>query len=130
MPESIECTVILTASPEQVYKAWLDSEAHSQFTGGKATVEDRLEGRFTAWDGYISGTNLELEPYKRIVQAWRTTDFPADSPDSRLEIQLTAIEGGTRLSLIHTEIPDGQSAEYAQGWTEYYFETMKVFFSR
>jgi activator of HSP90 ATPase len=63
------------------------------------------------------------------VQAWRTTEFPADSPDSRVEIMLAAVNGGTRLTLKHGDIPAGQGASYESGWVENYFEPMRVYFS-
>ncbi len=128
MTETIQCSTILTASPERIFKAWLDSQAHSAFTGSIAEIDPEIGGRFSAWDGYIEGTNLELEPFRRIVQAWRTTEFPENSPDSLLEVLLEAAEGGTRISLLHSQIPDGQGASYAQGWEQYYFEPMREYF--
>jgi activator of HSP90 ATPase len=130
MQNSFELSVVLPASPEQVYKAWLSSEEHSAFTGSQAVIEPEVGGKFTAWDGYILGKNLELGPYHRILQAWRTTDFPADSPDSKLEISLKAVKRGTKLTLVHTEIPEGQAEEYLQGWKDYYFSPMKEYFSK
>ena len=79
-------SVVLPATPEQVYTAWLSTEKHGAFTGSSAVVNARVGGAFTAWDGYIGGMTLALEPYRRIVQAWRTTEFPDDAQDSRLEI--------------------------------------------
>jgi uncharacterized protein YndB with AHSA1/START domain len=120
----------LPASPEQVYRAWMSSQEHSAFTGSPAEIDPATGGRFTAWDGYIQGTTLALEPYRRILQAWRTTEFPPDSPDSCLEVQLEAVEGGARLILLHQDLPEGQGASYAQGWEDYYFEPMRDYFSR
>jgi uncharacterized protein YndB with AHSA1/START domain len=129
MSDSVEVSTMLPASPRQVYDAWLNGDDHSAFTGGEAIVDPKLGGKFTAWDGYIEGTNLELEPHKRIVQAWRTTDFPEGASDSRLEVLLTEAGGGTLLTLVHTDIPDGQGPNYEQGWVDYYFESMQEFFA-
>src|ERR1039457_4495251 len=101
----------LSAPPETVYTAWLNGKQHGAFTGGKATVDARVGGALTAWDGYITGTTVELEPSHRIVQRWRTTEFPAGSPDSLLEITLRPVATGTELTLVHTEIPDGQGKQ-------------------
>jgi len=128
MSESIEVSTVLPASPEVVYQAWMDSEEHTWMTGSDASVEEGVGGRFTAWEGYISGTTLELVPYSRIVQAWRTTEFPPGSPDSRLEVRLEPAEGGTQITLIHTGIPDGQGESYRQGWLDWYFAPMKRYF--
>ncbi len=129
MSESLELSVTLPASAEQIYHAWLSSEDHGGFTGSPAEIDPRVGGSFTAWDGYIQGTTLELEPHHRIVQSWRTTDFPPGSPDSRLEILLKEVKDGTELTLIHTNIPDGQSQDYEKGWIDYYFTPMQEFFA-
>jgi activator of HSP90 ATPase len=73
---------------------------------------------------------LALDPPRRIVQAWRTTEFPDGAADSRLELTFSPSAGGTRLILRHTEIPEGQGISYAQGWIEHYFEPMQAYFGR
>jgi len=127
--ETIQVSGVIYASPERIYQAWLDSEEHTKFTGGKASVESGIGGRFTAWDGYIEGTTIELEPGRRIVQAWRTTEFPSESPDSRVEIHLEPVDEGTRILLLHSEIPPGQGSQYEQGWKEHYLEPLARYFA-
>ena len=118
---------IISAKPEQIYKAWLSTQGHSDMTGSPASVESRVKGKFTAWDGYISGEILELKPYRRIVQAWRTTEFPEGSPDLRVEITLEPVKEGTKVSITHSNIPEGQAEDYKQGWQDYYFKPMKQY---
>jgi uncharacterized protein YndB with AHSA1/START domain len=126
--ESIQVSGVINASADQIYDAWLDAHQHSKFTGGTATVDPGIGGKFTAWDGYIQGTTLELEPGRRIVQAWRTTEFPPESPDSRLEVVFEPIGDATRVTLRHSEIPEGQGGRYEQGWKEHYLTRMTKFF--
>lgn len=40
------------------------TRGNTAFTGSKATCDAGVGGEFTAWDGYISGKNLELEKGK------------------------------------------------------------------
>ncbi len=127
--ESLELSWTLPVPPAEVYRAWLDSEAHGRFTGSKAQVEPGVGGQFSAWDGYIQGRTLELEPERRIVQAWRTAEFPESSDDSRLELLLESVEEGTRITLVHTEIPEGQGGSYQKGWGEFYVTPMARYFS-
>ena len=117
----------LKATCKKVYSAWLDSEGHSSMTGGAATSSDKIGDRFTAWDGYIEGTNLELEPYQRIVQSWRTSQFEDEEEDSQIEILLKEVNGMTELTLIHTNVPESGS-HYIKGWDEHYFQPMKEYF--
>jgi activator of HSP90 ATPase len=116
------------AKPEQIFKAWLSSNGHSAMSGSPAKVEPRVGGNFSAWDGYITGKTLELRPYSRIVQAWRTSEFADSDPDSKLVIELEAAGDGTVLTLTHTEIPADQVESYRSGWSEWYFEPMKEYF--
>ncbi len=122
-------TVVFPATTKDIYEAWLNSRKHSAMTGGEAKVNARVGGKFTAWDGYISGTNLELAPNARIVQAWRTSEFAPEDPDSRLEIVLTPTSRGTRVTLKHSNLPP-HGTQYKQGWVDSYFTPMKAYFNR
>lgn len=128
--ESIRITSIIPADPPTLFVAWLDGAGHSAMTGSPATSEARVGSVFTAWDGYISGKTKLIEPGRRIVQAWRTTEFPKGAKDSLLEIVLEAVPQGTRVTLVHTNIPEGQGSDYEVGWTEYYLKPMQKFFSQ
>ena len=129
MSRTIKLSVQLNAAPEKLYNAWLNSEEHSRFTGAEAVIENKIGGEFSAWDGYIEGTTNELYPNTKIVQAWRTTDFPDGSPDSRLEILLEPEGEMTMLTLVHSGIPEGMEKEFEHGWLDYYFEPMKNYYS-
>ena len=74
---------------------------------------------------------MALGPNRRIVQTWRSSEFPDDAPDSQIEVLLEDAEGGaaTMITLRHTEIPDGQGESYKQGWDESYFTPMNEYFS-
>ena len=130
MLESVVLEEWFPVESQVAYRAWLDSRAHSAFTGGEAVIDDRVGGEFTAWDGYILGRTLALDPPRQIVQAWRTTEFPGSAGDSRLELTFAPSAGGTHLTLRHTEIPEGQGISYAQGWIEHYFEPMQAYFGK
>ena len=127
--EELKLTLKLPVSPEVIYNAWIDSITHRDFTGGNAAIDARNGGNFSAWDGYITGIMLKLEPYHRIIQSWRTTDFHPMDPSSTLEIILEKDEEGTQVTFHHTDIPFGQSEKYEQGWKEFYFEPMLGYFS-
>ena len=129
MSASFKVSTLLPASPERIYKAWLDSSEHGLFSGGTAEIDPVIGGAFTAWDGYIKGTTLALTPYTRILQSWRAEDFPEEAVDSQLEVLLEAATGGTRLTLVHSNLPDEQAEEFKQGWVDYYFTPMNAYFS-
>jgi uncharacterized protein YndB with AHSA1/START domain len=72
MSYDFELSSTIPATPEAIYEAWLDSATHSAMTGGEAEASNQLGAPHSAWDGYITGENLELGPGIRIVQTWRT----------------------------------------------------------
>ena len=118
----------LNASAKEIYDAWMNSESHSEMTGGEAEINDIVGTSFSAWDGYIEGQNIALEANKRIVQSWRTTEFEESDEDSQIEILLEETDGQTNLTLIHTKLSeDGE--QYINGWKEHYFAPMKDYFS-
>ncbi len=129
MALEFEISIVIPAKPDEVYRAWLDSKGHSKMTGSKAKVSDKVGGDFSAWDSYISGTNLELKPGKKIVQSWRTSEFADSEEDSRLEITLAPTNGGTKLTLRHSNLP-AHGEQYRQGWVDSYFEPMKEYFKK
>ena len=125
MPHAFTLKVTLPATPERVFKAWMSSEEHTAMTGGVAHVTPEVGANFDAWDGYIRGRTLELEPGRRILQTWRTLHFGADDPDSQIEVLLKPDGGAMILTLKHSQVPDGQTSYQESGWRLYYFEPMK-----
>jgi len=68
--KSIKQTATFNASPEKIYDLIMDEKKHAEFTGSKATISTKLNGKFSVFDGYIHGHNIELVKGKKIVQAW------------------------------------------------------------
>ncbi len=127
--DRIQVADVIPSSAADIYEAWLDAEKHAAMTGGRATSDGRSVGsRFTAWDDYIFGEHLDLEPNRRIVQAWSTSEFPPGSPPSRVEVLLEEIGDGTQVTIVHTDIPEGQGPSYEGGWQTFYFTPMKRHF--
>ena len=74
--KTIKQSVTFRAKPHDVYEALMDSDKHSRFTGGKAHISRQIGGKFSTFDGYSEGVNIELVPDKKIVQSWRAGDWP------------------------------------------------------
>lgn len=129
--EKIRISAVIPAPPKKIYEAWLDSKEHTAMTGAKAKASGKINGKFTAWDGYISGTNLDLKPNKKIVQLWRTAEFAEDALDSVLEVNFAPKAGGKcTVTFVHINIPNGDGPKYKQGWKDFYFTPMKQYFSK
>ena len=115
MENRFEIKKIFPVKPAEIFNGWLDSDIHAKMTGGSAKISMKENDHFSAWDGYISGKTINLEKDREIIQSWRTTDFKDNDKDSHLKIELVAIDGGTELTLIHSNIPDGQPDYKQQG---------------
>ena len=130
MEPGIKISAIFPVSAKRLYDAWLNSRTHSDFTGTKSHIDPRQGSAFSISNGYITGSNLILQPYGRIVQHWRTTEFPDGSPDSKLEVLFEKHNSGTKLTIIHTQLPSGDEKKYEKGWKDHYLKPMKSYFKK
>ncbi len=121
--------LVPNSTPEQVYRALLSSKLHSKFTGSPAKVSSRVGAKFTAWNEYISGKNIELQDGKVIVQEWQTTGWPEGYGPSILKISLKKSGTGTELDMVQTKVPAADIVHYEPGWHESYWEPLKKYFS-
>ena len=126
--KTIEQTVTFKASPHDVYEILMDSDRHSKFTGAKASISREVGGAFTAYDGALSGSILDLVPDVKIVQSWRGSDEGwAPGHYSTATFSLEAVDGGTRLTFVQTGVPEQSFEQISQGWETYYWPKMKAF---
>ena len=129
MKEQLSISTEFKITALEVYNAWLDSEKHSEFTGGEAKIQNKVNSEFTAWDEYISGKILELEEGKRILQSWRTVEFNDEDEDSVLEVIIEDLENNTcKITINHSNLGEGGAKKYSIGWEENYFEPMRLYF--
>jgi len=128
MPYSFTLTSRISASAREIYDAWLTSRGHSEMTGAEARMSDALGAEVSAWNGYISGRNLDLVPPVRIVQSWRTTKFTDQHEDSIITVTLEEAADGTLLTLVHSNVPDDHRSYEEGGWQSNYFTPMQEYF--
>lgn len=129
MPYTYTLTSVIPATPQEIYEAWLDSIAHSEMTGAEATMSDEVGAEVSAWNGYITGRNLELVPGERIVQSWRTSEFDEEHEDSVVTLTLEGTDEGTLLTLVHSNVPEEHRSYEEGGWESNYFEPMRLYFA-
>jgi len=83
-------------------------------------------GLFSAYGGFCLGVNLELVENKKIVQAWRGSDWPDGHLSTATFALAKAPTGGTRLTFTQTGVPEKLHADIKDGWKEYYWARMKA----
>jgi activator of HSP90 ATPase len=122
--------VIIPATPDEVYDAFMDPGKHSDFTNTETTGSQEVGGEVSASDGYITAKNVTLEKGRKIVQEWTTSEWPEGYSPSVLELDLKKVEGGTELTMTHSMVPDEQADDYAEGWQDYYWNPMIEYFRK
>ena len=130
MKPPIEQTVKFPCSPEVLFEMYLDAAKHSAATGAWAHITRRAGGRFTAFDGALSGRNLLIVPNRMIVQAWRSTAFKQDDPDSILVLEFSKAPGGAKVHMVHVNVPPQDHQGVRKGWPKYYWKPWKTYLAR
>ncbi len=123
---SIKQSVSFKATPQEVYDLLMNTKKHAAFTDSAVKMSRKVNGKFTVWDGYCHGRNLELEEGKKIVQAWHFAEdgWPNDHY-STCTFTFAPTPRGTKLNFVQTGIPSHKVKALTQGWKEYYWDLMK-----
>jgi uncharacterized protein YndB with AHSA1/START domain len=117
---------IIDAPPENVYQA-LTNAATIQLWSGEPAIMEPVEGtEFSLWDDSITGKNISFIPGKKIVQQWY---FGEQAEPSIVTIILHEDKKGTSAELRHTNIPDEDFDNIANGWAENYFGSLIDFYA-
>ena len=127
--ESLLVSEVVPAAPREIFSAWLDTNTHSAFTGETANIEPFVGGSHSAFNGYATGRFVRLEKDHVIAATWRSTEFPDDAADSHIEVTLEETVGGTTLTLLHTDIPDGLAEQCRDAWIKYYLVPLRQHFA-
>ena len=128
--DALRLSTVLAATPQVIYRAWLDSTQHAAFTHEPAKIDGNIGSKFSLRDGKITGRNMALEFGRRISQSWRNLDFPKTATDSRLEVLFESVGAGTRMTIMHVDLPEGSGDGLRAFWTESYFAPMTDYFGK
>ena len=129
MSKLIRQSVTFNATPHAVYEALMDSRKHARFTQAPAKISRKVGGAISAYGDYITGSNLELVPDQKIVQAWHASEWP-EGHMSRATFKLAPVPGGTRLTFTHSGVPDAFVDDIRQGWIDSYWVPMKAMLNK
>jgi uncharacterized protein YndB with AHSA1/START domain len=115
--------ITIAAAPDVVARFFTEAAKVIQWMASRAEVDARPQGRlrleFDRPDGSTDvalGEFIEVSP-RRIVFTWGFeggVNLPPRA--SRVEITLTPEPGGTRVRLVHRELPPKQREAHSKGW--------------
>jgi activator of HSP90 ATPase len=130
MTKNIRHKVTIGAAPKKVYAALIEEKRHAKFTGEPATISRKVGGAFSCYGGYVSGINLELVPFKRIIQAWRGKGWPAGTYSIATFALAKAAGGKTRLTFTHVGVPSSHAKDINLGWRTFYWKPLKAYLEK
>jgi uncharacterized protein YndB with AHSA1/START domain len=132
MPGTVRFHRVLRATPERVYRAFLDPDAMAKwlppngFTGRVHHMDAKVGGtyrmsftNFTNGHSHsFGGTYLELVPHERIVHTDKFDD-PNLPGEMQVTVTLKQVSVGTELNVVQEGIPDVIPTEACYlGWQE------------
>ena len=117
---------IKEAEPEDVYNTLTNPFAIELWSGYPAIMKLEKNFEFSLWEGDITGKILDFEKDSKLVQEWY---FGDNKEASVATINIFPKKGNkTYIVLNHTNIPDKDFNNIAEGWTDFYLGAIKKFF--
>ena len=127
----VKQSVVLPATPKELYAMYLSPRTHGAITGAKVQIGARPGARFRAFGGALRGHILRTVPGRLIVQAWRSTAFHKRDHDSTLILRfLPAGRNRGRIDLVHVNVPAHDYRGVNRGWKNYYWKPWRKFLAR
>lgn len=115
-------SIEIDAAPAEVFDYLVTESGMTAWMGQHAVLDPRPGGGFAVEvAGYaIRGRYLAVERPSRVVFTWGMEGVPDLPPGaSTVEFRLTPTARGTRVDLLHADLPDAQLEGHAAGWTHF-----------
>ena|SRR5215211_3590497 len=122
MAEPLTASVHVEARPDRVFAYFTDPRAMVSWMGDYALLDATPGGEFSVdINGVpVRGRYLEVEPPHRLVISWGHAGSERLPPGaSTVEVRLTAAGSGTRVEVVHRDLPEPDAAGHARGWRHF-----------
>jgi activator of HSP90 ATPase len=119
-------TFKINAEPSDVYSAIINPYTIELWSGYPAIMSEEPGSEFSLWEGDISGKNLEFVRDRKVVQEWY---FDDQQEKSIVTITIQPDNEDSQVTVEHTNIPDKDFTDIAEGWREYYIGAIISFFN-
>lgn len=123
--KTIKQTYLIDAPVDEVWKALVDPAYINDWGGGPAKMGDKVGFEFSLWGGSIWGKNIEVLENKKLIQEWFSDEENKWDKPSIVSFTLFKLRGGTKLDLLHKDIPDENASDIDEGWKDYYLGQLK-----
>lgn len=116
-------SIEIDANPDEVFDFLVTEDGMTAWMGQHAELDPSAGGAFAVdIAGYpVRGRYLELDRPNRVVFSWGMVGNPALPPGaSKVSFTLTpTLRGGTRVDLLHSDLPETEAAGHEDGWTHF-----------
>lgn len=121
MPEH-RSSIDIDAAPEIVFEYLVTVAGMTSWMGQWASLDPVPGGQFAVdIGGYPArGSFLEVDPPRRVRVSWGfagNENLPSGS--STVCFELTPINAGTRVEVVHTGLPTGEVPGHIEGWKHF-----------
>jgi uncharacterized protein YndB with AHSA1/START domain len=130
MPRTIQLAASLPAPADRLFDMYLDAAEHAAFTGSPVTIAPRAGADFSAFNGVLTGTILQVVPKLLIVQSWRSPHWGPRDVDSTLILTFLPEKDGGRIELVHVNVVDDDFAGVSDGWQKFYWAPWRAYLER
>jgi uncharacterized protein YndB with AHSA1/START domain len=121
--KQIEQVYTINAPINKVWQAFVDPEIIDQWGAGSAEMDATEGGKFSLWDGEISGVNTKIVPSKLLEEDWYGHDHPERC--YKVKFVFESVGDSTTVKLSHADVPDDEAQDFEDGWRDYYFNPIK-----
>lgn len=129
--KTIKQTYLIRAPVAKVWQALVDPKVIEAWGGGPAKMDDKVGTKFSLWGKSIWGTNTRVFKEKKLVQDWLSdSDNQPWEKASVVTFTLEPEKEGTRVKLLHENIPDRDAKDIASGWRDYYLGPLKAYLEK
>ena len=122
MSTDVRIDRVLKATIERVYDAWIQPELLTKWycpnpeLDLKVDADVRVGGDYVVTMGpyVVRGQYTEVDPPKLLGFTWK---WDHEGGPSQVRVELTEVDGGTRMLLLHTALPSPEDAAgHLEGW--------------
>ena len=128
MAHDISFSTFLFAPPDEVMELFTNPQFIEEWSGAKASFDNKPGRKFEMFDGWATGEVLQSEP-TQLSYTWKTADSESDEA-SVVHFRLEAVEHGTEVYVEHTGFSSSEEAEsHKTGWKKYFFDPIEEYLS-
>lgn len=114
------------ATPEKLFEIFMDAKKHGELIKARVTMNRKTGGKFSAFDGLVTGKNLLVVPHHLIVQTWRGSVWRKEDVDSILVLRFDKTPAGAQINMVHAFLPP----QFEERWDELYREPLRSYLKK